>query len=134
MSSRKQKLEVAATQPVPRRGEIWMAQSNPVFPNDPHLPRPVLIISTDPRNRALKNVIVVPFSSGLAKPFPSFHKFVSKGEGGLPKDSFARCDYVSTMAKSCLNPNGPLGQPVSEKSLEEIVKGIQSAIGDNPLV
>lgn len=111
-----------------------MADSNPVFPNDPHLPRPVLIVSNYPRNRALKSVIVVPFSSGLAKPFPAFHKFVSKGEGGLPKDSYARCDFVTSMEKSCLNPKGPLGEPVSEKSLGEIVKGVRSAIGDSSLV
>jgi len=60
------------------------------------------------------------------------HKFIRKGEGGLPQDCFARCDLVSNIEKQCLDPKGPLGPILSDKFMWEIVKGIRAAIGDNP--
>ncbi len=117
---------------VPRRGEIWQARQNPVIPTDPHLPRPVLIISTNPRNKSWDSVIVVPLSTGLKNPYPPFHKFVPAGEGGLKKDSYARCDLVSNIEKGCLDPRGPLGTTIAEKFVFEIVRGIRAVVGDNP--
>jgi hypothetical protein len=43
----------------PRRGEFWTAHT-PGPPDDPHQPRPVLVISEDVRNRLRDDVIVVP--------------------------------------------------------------------------
>ncbi|MBX9771378.1 MAG: type II toxin-antitoxin system PemK/MazF family toxin [Candidatus Obscuribacterales bacterium] len=131
MSSRKSQ---SLSAPVPLRGEVWLATKNPAIPNDPHLPRPVVIISTNARNKALPNVIVVPFSARLARPFEDFHKFVPKGSGGLPKDCYGRCDLVSTLAKSDLDARGPLGPPLSDKHLWQIARGVRAAIGDNLLV
>ncbi len=131
MSSRKMQPQAPL---VPLRGEVWLAKQNPVIPNDPHLPRPVVIISTNARNKAWPNVIVVPLSAGLERPFEALHKFIPKGSGGLPKDCHARCDFVSTMAKTCLDARGPLGPPLSDKHLWQIAKGVRAAIGDNLLV
>lgn len=119
---------------VPMRGEVWLANDNPVIPNDPHLPRPVLVVSTNPRNRALDSIIIVPFSTRLHNPFSSLHKLVPAGEGGLPKTSYARCELVSNMPKTCLDPKGPLGPPLSDKYLWAITRGVRAAIGDSPLV
>src|SRR5438067_1726655 len=48
----------------PRRGEIWFVET-PNQPDDPHQPRPALIISANVRNRLADDVIVVPiFSRG----------------------------------------------------------------------
>lgn len=120
--------------PVPRRGEVWLANKNPIIPNDPHLSRPVVVISTDPRNRALGSIIVVPFTTRLHDPFPPLHKLVPAGEGGLPKTSYARCELVSHIQKTCLNPAGPLGERLAQKYMWEIARGVRAAIGDNPLV
>lgn len=119
--------------PVPVRGEVWLANENPVVPNDPHLPRPVLVISTNPRNRALDTIIIVPFSSRLHNPFPPIHKLVPAGEGGLPKTSYALCELVSNLPKRCLDPKGPLGPPLDDKYLWAITRGVRAAIGDKIL-
>lgn len=118
--------------PLPRRGEVWWVSQNPIIPNDPHLPRPVVIVSTNPRNRTWDSVIVVPFSTGLQNPYPPFHKLVPRGQGGLPQDSHARCDLVSNIDKSCLDPSGSLGPALGESFMWEIVRGVRAAVGDNP--
>lgn len=130
MSSRKMQVP----SPIPQRGEVWLANKNPAIPNDPHLPRPVVIMSTNSRNRVLQNVIIVPFSAGIKRPHKPFHKSVPKGSGGLPKDCHARCDLVSTLAKAYLDPRGPLGPPLSVQDLTEIARGVRAAIGDSVFV
>jgi mRNA-degrading endonuclease toxin of MazEF toxin-antitoxin module len=133
MSSIKESKRRADSEPrVPKRGEVWWITQNPVIPKDPHLPRPAVIISTNPRNRTWASIVVVPFSTSLENPYPPFHKFIPKGEGGLAVNSYARCDLVSNIEKNCLDTRGPLGPTLSEKFIWEIVRGIRATIGDNP--
>lgn len=132
MTRRPDRGKVSNIVALPKRGEVWWVKQNPIMPNDPHLPRPAVIISTNPRNRTWNSVIVVPFSTALQNPYPIFHKFVPKGQGGLPQDSYARCDLVSNIEKSCLDPGGALGSILADKYLWEIVKGVRATIGDNP--
>src|ERR1700679_4344312 len=87
----------------PKRGEVWMMHLNPITPGDKHLPRPVVIVSTNARNRHWDSVIVVPCSSNLENPNPKFHKALPGGEGGISKDCHARCDLISNIQKSCLD-------------------------------
>ena len=115
---------------VPKRGEIWWVKRNPIIPRDPHLPRPAIIVSTDPRNKTWDSVIVVPLSTSLQNPYLRFHKLIPKGEGGLDKESHARCDLVSNIEKSCLDPKGPLGPVLPAKLMWRIVQGIRAAVGD----
>ena len=72
----------------PRRGEIWLAQ----FPDDPKL-RPALIVSIDQRNQFSNSVLGVPITTNL-RPAPT-HVLLPKGQGGLDRDSMARCENVS---------------------------------------
>lgn len=117
----------------PRRGEIWLINTNPISPADPHLPRPVVVVSTNPRNKNWSSIIVVPLSTGLQNPHPSFHKPIPAGQGGVDRDTHARCDLVSNVEKSCLDINrGPLGKQLSDLFMWEIVRGIRASIGDNP--
>ena len=117
----------------PRRGEVWLLNRNPITPGGRHLPRPVVIISTNARNRTWDSVIVVPLSTGLQNPHPSFHKPIPAGEGGLDRDTHARCDLVSNLEKNCLDlARGAIGPELSDLYMWEIVRGIRSCIGDNP--
>jgi len=122
-----------STPQFPRRGELWLLNVNPIAPGDPHLPRPVVIISTNARNRSWDSVIVVPLSTGLQNPHPNFHKLIPPGQGGLDRASHARCDLVSNLEKNCLDlTRGPLGPALSDLYMWEIVRGVRSCIGDNP--
>ena len=73
----------------PRRGEFWTAYT-PGQPDDPHQPRPVLVVSEDVRNRLRDDVIVVPaFSAGRLGPT---RVPVPANFGGLPHDSVLFCE------------------------------------------
>ena len=117
----------------PKRGEVWLININPISPGDPHLPRPVIVISPNNRNRAWDSVIVVPLSTGIENINVKFHKEIPKGEGGIGKTSYARCDLVSTIEKTCLDSTrGALGSMLSDKYVWEVVRGVRASIGDNP--
>lgn len=123
----------AGTGAFPRRGEIWLRNVNPITPRDPYLPRPVVIISTNARNRTWDSVIVVPLSTGLQNPHPNFHKAIPAGQAGIDRDTHARCDLVSNLEKACLDlVRGPLGPELSDRYISEIVRGVRTCIGDNP--
>ena len=116
----------------PRRGKIWLLNVNPITPRDPHLPRPVVIVSTNARNKTWDSIIVVPLSTGLQNPHPNFHKPIPAGQGGLDRATHARCDLVSNLEKKCLDPRGPLGAELSDLYMWEIVRGIRTCVGDDP--
>ncbi len=112
-------------------GEIWWVRI-PNQPNDPHQPRPAVIVSTDGRNKNANDVIVVPTTSSTnMSPHPQLHIHIPAGEGGLPKDSYARCDQVSTIDKSLLDTaKGPLGNRIHLKYRWAILDAVRAALGD----
>jgi len=113
----------------PQNGEVWYVDL-PNQPNDPHQPRTAMIVSTDGRNKSCNDVMVVPTtSSANFKPHPLVHIQIPAGEGGLPKDSIARCDQVVTLDKTFLK-NGPLGGLVALKYRWKVIDGIRVALGD----
>lgn len=113
----------------PQNGEVWYVNL-PNQPNDPHQPRTAIIVSTNGRNRNCNDVIVVPTTSTPNfRPHPEYHVHIPAGEGGLPRDSYARCDQVTTLDKSLLD-NGPLGAPIHLKYRWEIIEAVRKALGD----
>jgi mRNA-degrading endonuclease toxin of MazEF toxin-antitoxin module len=113
---------------LPQRGEVWLVNI-PNQPRDTHQPRTAVIISTNTRNMHLSDVIVVPTSSSIVNTHPKIHTFLPKGEGGLAKNCYARSEQVTTLDKSLLQ-RGPLGLPISDKYLWNIVRCIRQAVGD----
>jgi mRNA-degrading endonuclease toxin of MazEF toxin-antitoxin module len=110
---------------VPRRGELWYAYTP--GRDDPHQPRPVLVVSENRRNTALDHAIVVPiFSRG--NPGPT-RVPLRRGVGGLPHDSILFCEEISTLEHRSLE-EGPLGEPVPETVLQQVVVAVRRAIGD----
>src|SRR5437667_1568522 len=84
----------AITMPVfPRRGEIFLA----LFPGE-EKDRPAVVVSLNARNERANSVIAVPVTTN---PRPlSTHVDLPAGEGGLEKDSVARCENLSMLPKS----------------------------------
>jgi mRNA interferase MazF len=110
----------------PRRGELWTAYT-PGQPDDPHQPRPVLVISEDIRNKRRDDVIVVPvFSSGRLGPT---RVPVQAETGGLPHDSVLFCEEITTIDKDFLE-RGPLGPRVDPGTVAAVVRAIRRAIGE----
>ena len=110
---------------VPRRGELYWANLDPVIGSEIAKTRPALIISNDIGNQYAARVIVAPISSGnIGKVYP-FEVHLNAGEGGLAKESKALLDQIRTLDKSRLgNHIGTL----SAERMEEVNRAIRLSL------
>ncbi len=119
-----------ATAAFPQNGEIWWVKL-PGQPGDPNQPRPAIIVSTNGRNKTSNDVVVVPLTSSSSfKSHPLVHIQIPAGEGGTQRDSYARCDQITTMDKSLLDPKGPMGAPIALSHRWKIIEAVRRSIGD----
>ncbi len=110
---------------VPRQGEIWSVFT-PGQPEDPHQPRPALVVSENVRNRMTDDLIVVPlFSEGTLGPT---RVAIPAGVSGIKRDSVAFCEEITTIQREFL-ARGPLGQ-LSRELVSRVVLGVRRALGD----
>src|SRR5438034_11646140 len=101
----------------PRRGEVCL------FALDKE--RPALVISSDAINVHSLDVCVVPISTAQHKPF-SLRPRLKAGEGGLDRESWVKCDQVTTVEKSrAVYP--PLGA-LSKASLVLVGEAIKRSL------
>jgi mRNA interferase MazF len=101
----------------PRRGEVCL------FSLDKQ--RPAVIISSNALNRHALDVCVVPLSTVEHRAF-SLRPKLRAGDGGLERDSWAKCDQVTTIEKTrAVYP--PLGV-LSQATLERIHQAIKQAL------
>ena len=110
----------------PRRGEIWSIFV-PGQPDDPHQPRPALVVSENVRNRLTDDVIVVPIFSG--GPLGPTRVALPRGAGGIRRDSVLFCDEITTIDREFL-ARGPWGPPVSAEVLAAIARAVRRALGE----
>ena len=101
----------------PKRGEIYWL----------HLDkdRPALIISADALNRHALDVCVVPITSVHHGRF-ALRVAIRASEGGLTRDSWAKCDQVTTLDKQVV-VYPPLGR-LSAMTMKRIEDGIRLAL------
>jgi mRNA interferase MazF len=87
--------------------------------------RPALVISSDALNRHSLDVCVVPISTAEHKAF-RLRPNLRAGEGGLDRDSWVKCDQVTTIEKAkAIYP--PLGS-LSTAALEKVGEAIKMAL------
>jgi len=98
----------------------------PGQPDDPHQPRPAIVISEDIRNRLRDDLIVVPLFSG-GRLGPTRVRFIA-GTGGLSRPGIAFCEEVTTIDRDFLS-RGPLGRRLSAGQLADVIHGIRRALG-----
>jgi mRNA-degrading endonuclease toxin of MazEF toxin-antitoxin module len=114
----------------PRRGEVWDVDT-PNRPDDPHQPRPAIIISANVRNELRDHVIVAPvYSRGTLGPT---HLGIRGGIGGLEHDSVIFCEEITTLDRRFFR-FGPLGPPIPEAILRAIIFAVRAALDDDTLV
>jgi mRNA interferase MazF len=83
------------------RGDIWLADLNPVRGHEQAGHRPVLVVSVDAFNQSRADlVVVIPVTSTL-RPIP-FHVVVQSPEGGLTNPSALLCEAVCSISKDRL--------------------------------
>ena len=101
----------------PKRGEICL------FFLDKE--RPALVVSSDALNIHSLDVCVVPVSAAEHEVF-SLRPKLKAGEGGLAKDSWVKCDQVTTIEKAKAR-YPPLGS-LSDASLTRVAEAIKLAL------
>src|SRR5450432_1890753 len=101
----------------PRRGQVCLFALDKV--------RPALVVSSDALNRHSLDICVVPISTAEHKAFSLRPKLLA-GEAGLDRDSWVKCDQVTTVEKqrAIYPPLGTLGSP----SLQKIEQAIKRAL------
>ena len=85
-----------------KRGDVYMADLDPVIGSEQGGVRPVLIIQNDKGNRYGTTVIVAAITSRRKKEYLPTHVPVEEGEGGLSKASLVLAEQLRTIEKSRL--------------------------------
>lgn len=101
---------------VPLRGEVWMAEFDPVRGHEQAGRRPALIVSVDDFNRGPADLAVVLPITSKRKNIAS-HVAVVPPEGGLTRPSFIKCEDVRSISTERLSAR--LGR-VSAATLVEV--------------
>ena len=109
-----------------KRGEIWMANLNPVQGSEQSGLRPVLIFQNDKINKAISTAIVIPFTSNLRRAALPSCVQVAQGEGGLTLESVALCHQMRVLDETRLQSK--LGE-VSQQTMSEVEIGVLYTLG-----
>ena len=94
--------------PQPSRGEIWLADLNPIRGHEQAEKRPVVIVSTDLFNHGPAGLIFVLPLTRTERGIP-LHIPVEPPEGGLREKSFILCDALRSISKERLGSR-PFGK------------------------
>lgn len=110
----------------PRRGEIWSVLT-PGRPEDPHQPRPALVVSADVRNRLRDHATIIPIYSEGA-PGPT-RVPLAAGLGGVRRDSVLFCEEITTIDRDFFR-RGPWGASVGADVLDAVLRAVRRALGE----
>ena len=81
----------------PLRGEIWLADLNPIRGHEQGGRRPCLVISVDLFNQGPADLVIVVPITTRDRRIPS-HVAVDPPEGGLRERSFIKCEDVRSIS------------------------------------
>ena len=99
-----------------RRGEIRLADLEPVRDSEAGLRRPVVLVSNDGANRRAEQlgrgvVTVVPVTSNVTRVL-AFQTYLPRAATGLPRDSKAQAEQVRSI--DVVRLGGPVGRLTPE--------------------
>ena len=99
----------------------------PGQPDDPHQPRPALVVSEDVRNHLRHDLIVIPlFSLGRLGPT---RVPVPARTGGLRNPGVLFCEEITTIDRDFLY-RGPLGPRLTRPVLDAALRAVRRALGE----
>lgn len=84
------------------RGEIWLADLNPTRGSEQAGIRPVIIFQNDMVTKFTTTVLAIPLTTNLRRALLPTCTQITKGEGGLEKDSVALCHQMRVIDKTRL--------------------------------
>ena len=86
----------------PCRGDVWLADLNPVRGHEQAGKRPVLILSVNEFNQGPAGLVIVLPLTTRDRGIP-FHIPLVPPEGGVKQTSFAMCDAIRSISRERLN-------------------------------
>ncbi len=107
------------------RGEVWLADLNPVKGSEQAGIRPVLILQNDTVGK-FTTVIALPLTTNLRRAALPSCGAINKDEGGLSEDSVVICHQLRVLDKTRLQRK--LGE-VSQSKLTEIEDCVLFTLG-----
>jgi len=109
-----------------KRGEIYLANLDPVVGRGISKTRPVVVVSNDKNNEFSGTVTIAPITSKHVNKIYPFEVLLPEGRGNLPKNSKVKTDQIRTLDKIRLVKQiGKLGQ----REIGEIDKAIKVHLG-----
>jgi mRNA interferase MazF len=85
-----------------QRGDIWLANLNPIRGSEQAGIRPVLVFQNDAINRFTTTVLAIPLTTNMRRAaLPSCVR-VAPGEGGLESESVLLCHQLRVLDKTRL--------------------------------
>lgn len=105
----------------PARGEIWMANLDPVRVHEQSGVRPCLIVSDDSFNAGPAGLVIVLPVTSKEKNVRS-HVEVHGGEGGLRQRSFIKCEDVRSISKERLSRRLGLISSATLEAVEDVLR------------
>jgi mRNA interferase MazF len=85
-----------------RRGEIWLADLNPIRGSEQAGVRPVLILQNDLVSKFSTTALTIPLTTNLRRASLPTCVHISKGDGGLASDSVALCHQLRVLDRTRL--------------------------------
>lgn len=85
-----------------RRGEVWMADLNPIRGSEQAGRRPVIVVQNDALSRHTTTALCVPLTTNQRRAVLPSSLSIAKGEGSLPSDSVALAHQLRVLDKSRL--------------------------------
>ncbi|MEB3293906.1 MAG: type II toxin-antitoxin system PemK/MazF family toxin [Synechococcales bacterium] len=107
------------------RGEIWLADLNPVRGHEQAGKRPCLVISVDLFNQGASGLVVILPITSKNKGIP-FHVRINPPEGGVKNQNFIKCEDVRSISVERLDKRWGI---VSLETLAEIEDRLRILMG-----
>lgn len=108
------------------RGDMWLADLNPIRGSEQAGTRPVLVFQNDTINRFTTTVLAIPFTTNLRRATLPSCVLIAAGDGGLTSDSVALCHQLRVLDATRLI--GRLGS-VSSRALLEVKRCVLFTLG-----
>lgn len=113
---------------VPQRGEVWVANLDPIKGHEQGRLRPCIIISADEFNLGPSQLVVALPLTSKQKPYGA-RVTVQPPEGGLARESYVMCEQIRVMSLRRFSTQ-PIGK-VSLRTLSAIEKTLGALLGFN---
>ncbi len=104
-----------------QRGEVWLANLNPIRGSEQAGIRPVLVLQNDVINRFTTTVLAIPLTTNLRRAALPSSVQVPAGEGGLESASVVLCHQIRALDKTRLQRQLGAISPATMTAVERCI-------------